>query len=206
MPSGDKPILVDGAIPLVAKPGSTEFDGYYAGQITADPKKFPPGDSEYHVIVEVPDSNGETLLGKFHVVKSDPELDNTKLNYDAMLTMASDYDIDFEKRIPKTVQDAFKNDLPRSGGVQKLCFKLDQRELLKEIPDCFTSKSERAENRGPVNDLWDKGIDLPKKKSDGTFAERNVPEFLSGQTLSWVMLIVIGLLSEWLTRKLLRLA
>src|SRR4029077_14941814 len=119
-----KPILIEGAIPLVAKPGSVEFDGYYAGQIVADAKKVPPGDFEYVVSVDVPDSNSESLQGKFHIVKSDPELDNTRPNLAAMRAMASDYDKNFELSIPKAVQEQFSNHLPKEGGVQKLAFRL----------------------------------------------------------------------------------
>jgi hypothetical protein len=208
LPNSEKPELVEGSIPLVAKTGSSGFDGYYAGQITADAKKFPPGEAEYFAEVEVPDSNGEKLLGKFQIVKSDPELDNTKPNFAAMTTMASEIDPAFEQRVPKNVVDEFKrSSLPKEGGVQKLAFRLSDSELLKLIPECFKSDYQQFDNKGPVTDLWDKGIELPKQKTDGTFVERNIPNLLSGQTLSWVMLVVIGLLSwEWLTRKLLRLA
>ena len=207
LPSGE-PKLVDGAesVVMTAKPSPSGFDGYYSGQITADAKKFPPGDNEYFVEIDVPDSSNDKLRGKFQVVKSDPELDNTRPNLDAMRAMASDL-ILFQDRFPTNVKEEFANYLPKEGGAQKLAFRLAETEHVKLIPDCFESKFEQSNNKGPITDLWDKGIDLPKHKDDGSFLERKLPRFLAGQTLSWVMVMVIGLLSwEWLTRKLLRLA
>ncbi len=40
-----------------------DFDGYYAGQVPLDPKLFPPGDFAYTVVIDVPDSPGETPGG-----------------------------------------------------------------------------------------------------------------------------------------------
>ncbi len=208
MPGGEKPI-VEGSIPMVAKAGSSGFDGYYVGQIIADPKKFPPGDAEYFVEIEVPDSPGDKLQGKFLIVKSDPEMDNTKPNFGAMLAMAGDFDAAFQDRIPNNVKDRFKAGLPKDAGVQKLSIKLSDTELLRLIPECFKSDYSQADIKGPVTDLWDRGIDFPERKAEGNFAERNVPSFLAGKKMpiSWVMLVVVGLLCwEWLTRKLLRLA
>jgi len=208
LPTGEQK-LVNGAesIPMIAKPSPSGFDGYYAGQIIADAKKFPPGDSEYFVEVDVPDSNNDKLRGRFLIVKSDPELDNTKPDRDAMRAMAGDFDAAFQQRIPADVKDQFATGLPREAGMQKLAFTLDQKELLASIPKCFKSDYQQFNNKGPITDLWDKGIDFPKHNKEGTYWERNIPEFLAGRTLSWVMLLVIGLLSwEWLTRKLLRLA
>jgi hypothetical protein len=155
----------------------------------------------------VPDSNNEKLSARFQVVKSDPEFDDTRPNFEALRAMASDFNAAFWDRIPPEVKEQFGRELPKEGGVQKLAFRIDQPELLKRIPECFKSDYQQFNNKGPVTDLWDKGIDLPKRQDDGNVWERNVPPFMSGQTLSWVMLLVVGLLSwEWLTRKLLRLA
>jgi hypothetical protein len=174
----------------------------------ADPKKFPPGDAEYFVEIEVPDSPGDLLQGKFGIVKSDPEMDNTKPNFAAMRTMASEMDA-FQERIPGSTRDRFKIALPKEGAVQKLAFRLSDADLLRLIPDCFESKHERQDIKGPVTDLWDRGIEFPAHKSEGSFIERNIPPSLASKKLpiSWVLLVVVGLLCwEWLTRKLLRLA
>jgi len=179
----------EGPFPMQAKPGASGFEGYYAGQVVADANKFPPGDSEYAVEIDVPESNNEKLNGNFQIVKSDPELDNTRPNFPAMLAMASNL-ADFHDRFPAAVKEQFGRELPKEGGLQKLAFKITDSELLKLIPECFKTDYQQFNNKGPVTDLWDKGITLP-----------------SGHTLSWVLLVVVGLLSwEWLTRKLLRLA
>jgi hypothetical protein len=199
--------LVAGPIQMTAKPSPGGFDGYYAGQVIADANKFPPGETEYQVEIDVPDSNNEKLSAKFMISRSDPELDNTRPNFDAMRAMASDYNATFWDRIPGGVKEQFNNYLPKEGGIQKLAFKITDTELLKSIPDCFISDYQQFNNKGPVTDLWDKGIDFPKRNDAGTFWERNIPSFMAGRTLSWVLLLVVGLLSwEWLTRKLLRLA
>ena len=76
----------------------------------------------------------------------------------------------------------------------KLAFRLGDRDLLGLIPECMKQDERHAQNRGPVTDLWDKGVTL----STGTRPPL---------TISYVLLVVVGLLSaEWLTRKLLRLA
>jgi hypothetical protein len=188
----------------------TEFEGYYKGQVYADPKQFPPGDFEYLVQIEVPDSASEYLQGKFQVVKSDPEMDNTKPDFVAMQTMASDFDEVFQTRLKSdTTRSRLMGFLPKDNAMPKLAFKLTDSEYLKLIPECFATKSAHADNKGPVYDLWDKGIDFPYKNPEGGFAERMIPDSLSGKKIpvSWVMLLIVVLLCwEWTTRKLLRLA
>jgi hypothetical protein len=196
--------------PFELKP--SEYEGYYRGQVHADPKQFPAGDFEYSVLVDVPDSASEQLQGKFQVVKSDPEMDNTKPDFGAMQLMASDFDESFQSRIKSdSTRAKLAAGLPKDNGIPKLAFRLSENRntLIPLIPECFTAKSAHMDNKGPVHDLWDQGIDLPSKKPDGTTAERLVPSFLAGKKLlvSWLMLVVIGLLCcEWTARKLLRLA
>ena len=188
----------------------TEFEGYYKGQVHADPKLFPPGDFEYFAVVEVPDSSSETLQGKFQIVKSDPEMDNTKPDFAAMQSMASDFDDLIQSRIKSdTTKKMLAANLPKDNGMPRLAFKLSDTEMLKAIPECFAPKSSHADNKGPVYDLWDKGIDFPRQKSEGSFIEKIIPASLAGKKLpiSWVMMVVVLLLCwEWTTRKLLRLA
>jgi hypothetical protein len=212
-PGAEKPERVEGAIPMVAKTGASGFDGYYAGQIVADPKKFPPDGSQYYAEIEVPDSAGDKLQGKFSITKSDPEMDNTKPNFDAMRAMAGDFDAAFQDRLPANVKEEFKKVLPKEGGVQKLAFKLNESSLLTMIPEAFKPDYRREDIRGPVTDLWDRGVKIPEYKIEAEYRrafQRAMVRFLnafSGQSVSYVMLIVVGLLCwEWLTRKLLRLA
>ena len=86
-----------GTYPLTAKV-SGEFEGYYQGQIVADPSKMPPGDFRYRIVVNVPDSVADILEGEFIVRKADPELDNTRPDFAALLEMASPWDQDLDAR------------------------------------------------------------------------------------------------------------
>jgi hypothetical protein len=203
-PSGEKKVFG----PFELRP--SEYESYYKGQVFADQKLFPPGDFEYAVLVDVPDSASEILQGKFQVVKSDPEMDNTKPDFVAMQMIASDFDETVQSRIKsESTKAKLVAGLPKENGMPKLAFKLSDTALLQLIPECFSPKSAHSDNKGPVEDLWDKGIEFPIKNPEGSFAERIVPDVLSGKKLlvSWVMLLVVFLLCwEWTTRKLLRLA
>lgn len=201
----------EGPFSMTPKQGPSGFDGYYQGQELADPKKFPPGDIEYTAVVELEDTPGESLQGKFRIVPSDVEMDNTRPDFARMLEMASDFDEQFQARLSDQLKADFAS-LPRDNEVPKLHFRLSDpgsRELLKKVPDCFKTEERRADNRGRMQDLWDRGIEFPTRKEDGNLWQRYTPGWLSGKSIpiSWVMLVVIGLLCwEWITRKLLRLA
>jgi hypothetical protein len=186
----------------------SEFEGYYKGQVHADPKLFPTGDYEYIVVVDVPDSPGDTLQGKFQIVRSDPEMDNTKPDFVAMQQMASEFDDVLQARVKsEDTRGVFKAGLPKENGVTKMAFRLGDSQLIQRIPECFASRSAHADIKGPVHDLWDEGIGFPESYAEGSAGDKYVPAWLRGKTVSWVMLIVIGLLCvEWIGRKLLRLA
>ncbi len=208
-PNSPQPELIEAAVPLSPKISGGTFDGYYIGQIPADPRKFPPGDDEYLLRIELPDSPGEVLESRFRILRSNPELDNTTPDHAALLAMASPFDVHLQRRVPERVRQIFLQQLPKDEGVPKLKFTLDDKALLGLIPDCFKAESLSSLNRGPVQDLWDQGIHLPERREDGSFWEPHVPAAWSGRTLpvSWVMLLLIGLLCwEWMVRKLLRLA
>src|SRR5205807_1771841 len=102
----------------------------YEGQITPDPKEMPPGDKQkggrpYRVVIDVPDSAGDTLEGTFLLNESNPEMDNTRPDHDALRAMAGDLDADLKSRIKKEgVAEKLSNGLPKEGGVPKLAFKL----------------------------------------------------------------------------------
>jgi hypothetical protein len=154
-PGGEKREL--GPFELKAKTAPDGgFDGYYAGQVLLDQKQFPPGDYIYRVVVDVPDSAGDTLTDTFAVRKSDPEMDNTKPDLAAMLRMASAFDGDFRGRLPQRLQADLGARLPREGGVPRLMFKLADTEAVKLIPECMTTLKTNQRNKGPVRDLWDK--------------------------------------------------
>ena len=54
--------------------------------------RFPAGDARYRIVVDVPDSPGDTLTGEFVVKKSDPELDNTRPDFAALEQAAGTLD------------------------------------------------------------------------------------------------------------------
>lgn len=196
-----------GPFELTAKvPPSGAFDGYYAGQVQLDLKQFPPGDSVYRVVVDVPDAPGEQLTGEFKVRRSDPEMDNTKPDFAAMLKMASDFDKDFRSRLSGTTDGDLGKVLPRDGAIQKLAFRLADREALKLIPQCMKTEKRQSQTRGPVHELWDRGFVFKEIDPQNPPAKYSLDWWL-GRQLSYVLLLVTLLLSiEWIGRKLLRLA
>ncbi|MBN9117742.1 MAG: VWA domain-containing protein [Planctomycetes bacterium] len=206
-PGGEKHEL--GPWPLAPKQTAAGgFDGYYAGQVLLDPKQFPPGDFVYRVVIDVPDSAGETLTDTFGVRRSDPEMDNTKPDFPAMLRMASEFDNDFQARVTDTkVKLELGQKLPKEAGVPRLAFKITDTELLRLVPECMGVQKVQHQNRGPVRDVWDRGVTMPTVEPASGFVQKYLVSWWSGQRLSVVMLSVVFLLSlEWLARKLLRLA
>jgi hypothetical protein len=180
--------------PFEMKPrkGGGEFDGYYSGQVLAEPARFPPGDSRYRVVIDVPDSPGDTIQGEFVLKKSDPELDNTRPDFAVLEAAASTLE-DVKGRVKDPAVLEKLKGTERDAGRVKLAFKLSEADKLALIPQCIEDTSQTQRNRGAVEDLWDKG-----------------PVFtLGGRTIEigWLLLAAVGALSlEWLIRKLLRLA
>ena len=107
---GARPIDVFNLTPKQSATGG--FDGYYSGQVLLDAKQFPPGDYVYRVVVEVPDSPGELLTGEFRIRQSNPEMDNKRPDYAALLKMASDFDKDFQARLPNKLQLEIGSETP----------------------------------------------------------------------------------------------
>jgi hypothetical protein len=155
-PNGEKREF--GPFAMAEKANAGAFDGYYAGQEMLNPTDYPPGDYVYRVVIDVPDSPGDTLAGEFSVRKSDPEMDNTKPDFAALLRMASDFDKAFSDRIPTGVAIEFGKELPKEAGMPKLAFRIGDRKLLPLIPECFKTVRTTTQNRGPVEDLWDKPL------------------------------------------------
>jgi hypothetical protein len=196
---GGEKVKEFGPYPFTERKGAAGFDGYYAAQILADPKLFPPGDYRYRVVVEVPDSPGDTISGEFTVKKSDPELDNPRPDFVALVNAASTLaDLPgLERRNPDA--HAKLRGTATDDSQAKLAFRLAETDKLAVIPDTLEARSQNLRNRGPVEDLWDKGVRLPESLS-GWFSSRPVE-------ISYLLLLAVGLLSvEWMTRKLVRLA
>jgi hypothetical protein len=187
-----------GPFPLAAKKGAAGFDGYYQAQVLADPKQFPPGDFKYRAVVEVPDSPGDTIAGEFSVRRSDPELDNPRPDFAALANAASSLE-DVRPRIadPATA-DRLRGTAPDDKRA-KLAFKLSETDKLELIPQCLKAESKNLRNRGPVEDLWDKGFVLPGWLSR--------PFSSTPVEISYLLLAAVSLLAvEWTVRKLVRLA
>jgi hypothetical protein len=137
----------------------TGAEGYYRGQVTADPKLFPPGEYEYFAVIDVPDSNGETIRSNFRILKSDLEMDVTKPDFVKHIEMASTTS-ELGAWVPEKVKSAFAAGLPKEGATPKLAFRLTDKSLLKLIPECFKLDTRRTDQRGPIDDLWDEKIAL----------------------------------------------
>jgi hypothetical protein len=187
-----------GPYPLAAKKGGAAFDGYYAGQVLADPRIFPLGDFKYRVVIDVPDSAGETIEGEFRLTRSDPELDSPRPDFAALEQMASTLaDVAPRTRNLATIEK-LKTGVTDPARV-KLAYKLSDTEKLSLIPEFFTPDFRQFTNRGATTDLWDKG---PTFKGPPASWFSDKPQ----QLATW-MLIAVGLLCvEWIGRKLLRLA
>jgi hypothetical protein len=181
-----------GPFEMKARKGGGEFDGYYTGQVLAEPGRFPPGDARYRVVIDVPDSPGDTIEGEFILKKSDPELDNTRPDFAALEAAASSLE-EVRGRIKDAAVLEKLKGAERDPARVKLAFKLSETDRLALIPACIEDTSQTFRNRGAVEDLWDKG-----------------PTFRWGSReieIGWLLLAAVGCLSlEWLTRKLLRLA
>lgn len=190
-----------GPFQMTPQKGAGGFDGYYQGQLTPDPKEMPDGDKRYRVVIDVPDSAGDTLEGEFMLRKSDPELDNTRPDFEKLRAMAGDFDGEIRSRIKKEgVADKLAKDLPKESGVSKLAFKVTDHGMVELIPHCMYHRENTSRNRGKSDDLWDKGFTIPESRMTSWIAK-------GPQSISYVLLIVVALLCvEWMTRKLLRLA
>ncbi|MGL6075759.1 MAG: hypothetical protein ACRC8S_16505 [Fimbriiglobus sp.] len=193
-----------GPFELKAKKGGGEFDGYYAGQILADASRFPPGDKRYKVVIDVPDSTGDVITGDFSLRKSDPELDNIRPDFAALEQLAGTLE-----EVRATIKDATTVEKlkgsERDPKKVKLAYRLSDSEKLALLPECFESKVNTSRNRGPVKDLWDRPAMI-----DLGFGPFELLAFQAGSQrieISALLLLIVLLLSfEWLTRKLLRMA
>jgi len=185
-------------VKLLPKTGA---EGWFSGKFLV---RYPgPG---YRMELQVP-RTGDTDTRSFDVEESNPETDDTRPDFPLLYQMASEADEVLDRIRDKVVRDKVELALSRPRPVRpgddkteptaekrKLFFDLGNATL---IPDCMTMKPVEQRIRGRVQDQWDEGFTL------WTPADRpNEPV-----KLSYVLLLIVGLLStEWLIRKLLRLA
>jgi len=160
---------------------------------------------DYKWKLKVPETN-DTAEGSFHVDEPNPELDNTRPDFDQLYHLASEADdvlarveeadrLTLIKRLSRAKLSTAKEEGKEEGQEEKLrlYFNLSNADL---IPRCMVTDVKTQRNRGAVEDQWDQGFTIVKAEPPKQPIK-----------LSYVLLLVVGLLSvEWLVRKLLRLA
>jgi hypothetical protein len=157
----------------------------------------------YSLTVKVPET-GDVQSKRFSVKEANPEMDNTRPDFDQMFRLASEAD-EVLARMGDTEKAELKSHLRESKPADaslkgearedklRLYFNLKNAHL---IPKCMRRDVQTHRNRGPIKDQWDDGV---------TVWEREPPQ--PPVKVSYVLLGAVGLLSiEWLIRKLLRLA
>lgn len=202
-------------VELQPKPAQADWRGWFQGRF----RVLAPG--EYRLELQVPDT-GDVLPGRFLVKEANPELDNTRPDFGQLYQLASEAgDV-----LPRIHDRQATNDLLReleataarlvpsaedrgaapgkaeAKAVPRLFFDLTSARL---IPNCMITDVKLHKSRGPFEDLWDKGTTLMEEGSHRFLGF----EFTLSEPLrmSFSLLAVVLLLSsEWLTRKLLKLA
>jgi hypothetical protein len=188
---------------LAPQSGPGEWGGFFVRQVLAAPETYPPG--QWRLEVEIPDSR-ETLKHRFIIRQSNPETDNTRVNYEGLVELAGDVN-EIATRIQPGTLSKLNEVAARGTDGTKLAFRFDKKETLDVIPDCMIAETKSLRNRGALIDQWDKGIEF-KFNNIIPWNPSSAPSWWNTPfTLSWVLMTVVTLLSlEWITRKLLRLA
>ncbi len=204
LPLGADPKEVPTEIEMKPKPGNDAND---AGKFTAKFQVKTPGDYSLELKVQ---NTSDTESRKFSVVEANPELDNTRPDFDRMYRMASEADSVLARMGPDDAAKLKKNlqrpkltpaAPPKDGKDAKdvvvkddkvrLYFNLNNAEL---IPTCMVPETKTKTMRGQIQDTWDGPLDLK-------------PIGIDYQLKFWWLYVAVGLFStEWLIRKLLRLA
>jgi hypothetical protein len=189
-PQDAKPIAVE-LVPKAVQ--ASDSEGWFEGRYLArDP-------GIYTVSVPVP-TTAEILTRKFSVKESNPEQDNTRPDFASLYALASDADQVFA-RIEPQLKSRVERELERTNGSLRAASSGSQRPLrlyfdLKAahvIPLCMVTERKTQKSRGPIQDIWD----------DGPVVRSGDPPL----KMSWALIIIVALLStEWLVRKLLKLA
>jgi hypothetical protein len=199
VPTGVDPKEIPTEIEMKPKPGRDPLD---AGKFQAKFQVRSPG--EYGLEVKV-ESTGDTDTRTFTVVEANPELDDTRPDFERMYHMASEADAVIARMAPADAAELKKRlqkpKLAAAPGKEgqddktRLFFDLKNAEL---IPNCMVSRTDTRTTRGQIEDTWDKQ------------AQVYVP-FVGWLTImpfayGWLYVAVLLFSIEWLTRKLLRLA
>jgi hypothetical protein len=201
----DKPPQVTIAPPPGSGEKETKFDmrakPQSEGWFTARFQPRSPGD--YHLEVKVGET-GDTVNKRFSVKEANPEMDNTRPDFEAMYQLASEADDvlgrmgdaerqELKRRLQRPRLDSATAKEQAPDDKLRLYFDLKNAHL---IPTCMRQDIQVQRSRGPIKDQWDEGFVIWNR-------EPPYPPI----TMSYVLAAVVGLLSlEWLIRKLLRLA
>ncbi len=196
-------------IKLSPKRTSVTWGGWFQG------RQLVENAGDYKVEIPIP-GTPDSLRGKFVVRESNPELDMVRPDFASMFQIASPFD-EIKDRLDRPVGEKLRSMLsgrrvrtekaekPPEEGEQpvatetaagdgpRLYFDL---KSAASIPDCLPPATPQIQrNRGKVDDLWDNG---PTVGYDRKGQPIEIP---------WALMAIVGLLStEWLIRKLLRLA
>jgi hypothetical protein len=156
-------------VELGPRPSQGEWNGWFTARFLVRTA------GEYNLDLKVPDT-GDSVSNKFVVKESNPELDNTRPDFDALYWLASEA-TDVINRVDEQTQKQLKAALsanrPRlqqteqpgrsesdtGRDVPRLYFTLQNAEL---IPSCMVTARKDVRSRGAVEDVWDKGrtVDL----------------------------------------------
>jgi hypothetical protein len=166
---------------------------------------------KYGLELQIPGSS-EKLTGGFRVEAADPERDDVRPHFALLHRLAnpiSDVQLLDERKRPEflaavqksrevmlrtTRETATENLLTAENDQARLFFDLDAAPWIAE---CLDSNIVRYRTEGKVMDLWDKGLTVLNHLDD--------PEAAGGPP--WALtLLVLFLGTEWLVRKLLRVA
>lgn len=179
-----------GIYEMKVRKSGNRFDGYYQGQLTADPKNFPTGDYRYKVTVDVPDSPGDVLDSEFLIRKSDPELDNTRPDYTAMIEMAGTLsEVVANITDPATV--AKLKGSQTDPAKAKLAYRIGDTDKIELIPQCFSEKYSRPRNLSGLKDIWDREVEPPSTWK--TWLRTPTLTLGSVQTLPWWVYFAVPL-------------
>ncbi len=198
--------------PIIMTPRPGARDGWFSGRFLVRS----PG--EYELTVSVPREGSseaeQSESAKFTVKEANPELDNTRPDFDRMYRLASEADEvllrmaeadrnELRKRLTRPKLDTDPNPTDRTEirqDKQRLFFDLGNAHL---IPTCMVEDVQSQRSRGRHRDLWDEGFTVYEYPPPEDPSEPARPPI----KIAYVLLLIVGLLStEWLIRKLLRLA
>ncbi len=145
----------------------------------------------YGLMLTVPETN-DSFETKFDVRDANPELENTRPDYEAMARLASDATEVLNRMSPtdrQTLETVLQKQRVGRPGESvspdeklKLLFDLKSAEL---IPNTMTARPDKQTNRGGVTSLWDDGF---------VFRDRTVIVFIIIAAISSFIAAISGLL------------